>query len=246
MKILRKIHIDEVARYTSGNIPSLLLKLKNKTVTREELIQIVQIRYQAANFFEDWLRLIIDTVRNSSLSRTEKETLSYAAEQNLREELGEVEIYGGPHRNGRIIQLEALGIDPETWTKDLGTYDKLGNVHPAARHLIESLKAIINRGPVEAITALWYYENRISLDGVNGDYCLLLHALESKFPELYKEKYIEGGALYHISSHAEHDEFHAKLAEDALETSTLAKENIIIETCGSVQVIVDRFWDEVL
>lgn len=246
MNTLKSIHTNEVARYMSGNTPSLLFRLKNKEVSKEELIQIVQIRYQAAHFFEDWLRLIITVVSNSSLSPSEKQTLSHAAKQNLREELGEVEIYGGPHRDGRIVQLEALGINPDTWAKELGTYNKLGDVHPAAKHLIESLRVIANRGPVEAITALWYYENRISLDGVNGDYCLLLHALESKFPELYKEEYVEGDALYHIASHAKHDEYHAKLAEDALEASGSATEHVITEVCDSVRIAVDRFWNEVL
>lgn len=246
MNILRHIHTGEIERYKSDKIPSLLVKLKNKKVTKDDLIQIINVRYQAAHFFEDWLRFIIYIIKISSLFLKQKEVLSYAVEQNLKEELGEVEIYGGPHKNGRFIQLKALGIDPKVWIKDIGTYQNLKKIHPAARHLIQTLKKIAQTGPVEAVTALWYYENRISLDGVNGDYCLLLNTLESRFPDLYKEKYIEGDALYHIYSHSKHDEYHAKLAEDALDTLDFIDEDIVIKTCDLVRTAIDRFWDEVL
>lgn len=244
-QLLQSIHITEIDRYKQDNIPKLLLRLKTNQVGRDELIQIISTRYQVAHFFEDWLRLILKIIDSSNLLIEIKKFLQNAVEQNLKEELGEVKEYGGPHKDGRSTLLKALGIDPVVWKKNIGNYTHLGELEIASKNLINSMKTIAKQGPFEAVIALWYYENRISLDGKLGDYYLLLSAFEHRYPEYHKNIYIEGDALYHIASHAKHDTYHAKLAEDAIVKCGVSDE-IVEKVCNQAQKAIDVFWNEVL
>lgn len=246
--LLTKLHQQEVSRYQNGEIPAILKALKETAVKRDDLKKIIFIRYQVAHFFEDMLRYMIVVIRNdTTLIRDQQEALVSAASQNLKEELGEFVEYGGPHREGREVLLSALGIDYQDWSKNLGTYNSPGNVSHAVKDLILSIKEIISRGAIEAITALWYYENRISLDGVLGDYYILLHAFETQFPEFKKPAYTEGDALWHIASHANHDEYHAGLAEDALHKvmSLCGSQQKILTTFEDMKKACDDFWNEI-
>ncbi len=248
LTILNIIHIEEIDRSSTGGIPALLKALQKNSIDKKHLIGIISRRYQVAHFFEDMLRYMIDVIRNDGeLSEAAQKGLFFAVEQNLKEELGEVAEYGGPHREGRRIFLTALGFDYQLWSRDLGMYDKLGILYPSARKLIEFIREVISRGSVEAVAALWYYENRISLDGIHGDYYILLSAFEKQFPEFKKTKYQEGDALWHLASHAQHDEYHAQLAENGLHAVASRTEvmNRITTTCRDMQIAFDTFWEDV-
>ena len=223
--ILGSFFRGEVRRYSLNEIPEILYRMKRGELSREQLISIVSTRYQIAHFFEEMLREMIRIIERGTfregtwpLKPYAIEELRKAAAVNLSEELGEVKEYGGPHREGREVFLTTLGVDYKKWKSVLGTYDNIGEIDPGARTFLLRMKWIISLGAVEAISALWYYENRISLDHVHGDYHILLHAFEEKFPEFKKPggKYQEGDALWHIYSHADHDEHHANLAKNAL------------------------------
>lgn len=254
--MLAKAFQFDVDRYERNDrIPEVLFRMKQGEVNREQLTQIISVRYQAAHFFEDMLRRIVEVVNCRQHRRPQRwplidtgtsTALCEAATVNLAEELGQMAEYGGPHREGREVFLTALGIDYVTWKAKLGTYENMGELDPAARFLVNRMRWIIELGPVEALVALWYYENRISMDHMQGDYHILLHAFETAFPEFKRPngKYVEGDPLWHIASHADHDEHHAQLAKDALvkvEEIPLVFESIengVLET----RKAVDFFW----
>ena len=245
----------EINRYRAMDpfdIPAVLYRLRRNEVTQLQLITLISIRYQFAHFFEDMLRHMIAVVdtglfhRNEDpLTSKEKTSLREAATQNLQEELGELESYGGPHREGREVLLSALGVDYQKWKSNLGTYDNPGEVHESVLMLLTELKRIISTGAVEAISCLWYYENKISLDGVEGDYCILLKAFEQRFPEFKKDDYKEGDVLWHISSHAEHDVYHAALAEKALQSGHQSYVWVEAVDYGvrETRMALEYFWD---
>ncbi len=241
------IHQYEVQRYKEGNIPEILKMLKNNSLTRDQLTDLISIRYEAAHFFEDILRLIIKKIKEDvSLENTVQQKLLYSAEQNLKEELGEEEKYGGPHENGRKVLLTALGVDYEKWKGRLGTIENTLIPNVAPKKLIEEFKDVVNEGSIEAVSALWYYENRISLDGVVGDYYILLKAFEIKFPEFKKDTYQERDVLWHIASHAHHDEFHAQIAKDGLLSlvNTVDSVEKIERACEEMRKAIDTFWND--
>ncbi len=247
LKALLKIHNKEVADARMNKLPRILLDLKENKLSRDKLIQIISTRYQVAHFFEDMLRLIINIIKNESyIPNNIRTKLLYSAEQNLKEELGEIIEYGGPHQTGREVFLNSLGIDYCEWKKNLGTYEDFGRVATSAKKLLKKLKSLISKGAVEAVSTLWYYENRISLDGINGDYHILLNAFEERFPEFKKEKYTEGDPLWHIASHSNHDEYHAQIAEAGLTecTSISGTEKKIISTCIEAKKVLDTFWND--
>lgn len=238
-------HAREVEKYKRGEMPAVLKNIKEGAVTREQITRVMTTRYQAAHFFEDMLKRIIQNIRSAGLSSEIQTPLVQSVEQNLREELGEAAAYGGPHREGREVLLKALGVDYEEWRSKLGTYNELGNLDPAAGKLIESLRKITDENPITAVALLYYYEDRISLDG-EGDYHVLLGGLEKLFPELSKETYVEGDALWHVSSHADHDVHHAALAKDALTHAVRNQIDIasLEKGLSETKSALDAFWNE--
>ncbi len=218
----------EIVRYEASKIPEILFKMNRGELSREQLITVITVRYQAAHFFEDMLHEMLRIVAKGKyrkgtcwLDPGVIQAFRKAIATNLSDELGNVNSYGGgPHREGRKVFLSALGVDYEAWKQPLGTYDSLGKVDEAARSLIVHLRWIIGHGAIEALAVLWYYECRIALDRRHGDYHILLRAFEGQFPEFKKpdRSYREGDVLWHLHSHAAHDEYHAKLAENALST----------------------------
>ncbi len=255
MMLEKAFHFD-VDRYKRNDrIPEILFRMKQCEVSRTQLTHIISVRYQAAHFFEDMLRRIIEVVNRGQhrlpqrwpiIDTNTRTVLREAVTINLAEELGQMAEYGGPHHEGREVFLTALGIDYVSWKAKLGTYNDLGDLDPSVRFLVNRMKWIIELGPLEALVALWYYENRISMDHTQGDYHILLRAFEVAFPEFKKpeSKYVEGDPLWHIASHADHDEHHAQLARDALmkvEGVPLFFESIengILET----RKAIDFFW----
>lgn len=216
---------SEVVRYETSKIPEILFEMDRGGLSREQLITVISIRYQVAHFFEDMLREMLRIVARGTyregmcpLDPEVVQAFRKAITTNLREELGEIGDYGGPHKEGRKVFLTALGVDYDAWKQPLGTYHRLGTLHESAKSLVSRLQWIISRGAVEALAALWYYECRIALNRRHGDYHILLRAFEGQFPEFKKpdREYREGDVLWHLHSHAVHDECHARLAADAL------------------------------
>lgn len=212
-KTIVDFHASEMARYSAGQIPEVLKSLENGEITREQLTELIATRYQAAHFFEDMLKRLIDRIENdSSLSEETKSTMKKSVQQNLDEEMGLNADYGGPHVEGREDLLKALNRNYEEWKSKLGDYNNLGELEDSAKAMIEEMKRIIDESSVAGLAALYNYEDRISLDGI-GDYYILLKGLEKLFPEFKKDKYVEGDEFWHIYSHADHDEHHAALAK---------------------------------
>ena len=251
--ILSGWHQSEIKQYSLNQIPEVLYRMKRRELSREQLTEIISVRYQAAHFFEDMLREIMrvvdaGTYRGNQCPITPEVMveLRKAAALNLSEELGEVKEYGGPHREGREVLLTSLGVDYAKWQSTLGSYENIGDIDENAKWLVSRMRWIIQHGAIEAIAALWYYENRISLDHVYGDYHLLLHAFEEKFPEFKKpgSTYHEGDPLWHIYSHADHDEHHANLAKQSLlvmQPPGLWPDSIVFGLRESSKAI-DYFW----
>jgi hypothetical protein len=197
--------------------------------------------------FEEFLEHVMKVVKQSKLPREIKDGLYEAAHQNYLEEKGTVIEYGGPHSEGRETLLMALGYDYDKWQQPLGTYENPGAVCEPVRVLLTHLREIVARGPIEAITALWCYENRISLDGY-GDYFILLHGFENAFPQFKKaslEDYKEGDVFWHLASHAHHDTYHAQLAVDGLNLLPGADANVekITTVCRDMKHLFDTFWN---
>ncbi|MDO8620404.1 MAG: hypothetical protein Q7R64_03610 [bacterium] len=210
----------ETERYRRNRIPEIVFAMKQHMLSCQQLREVVSVRYEVAHYFILMLSHMLHVIETGTyregsckVSKVVKDALHFAVTENLKEENGDVPAYGGPHYKGRALLLSALGFNYENWSARLGTYGNLIRVDPSARYLVAEMKKTIELGAVEAVSALWYYEMRITLD-----YPILLSALEKKFPELLKDDgtYREGDALWHLASHARHDEHHAKLAEDAL------------------------------
>ena len=245
-RAIDSFHAGEVERYKRGEFPEILKRIEASDISKEKMVEVISTRYQVAHFFEDMLRRIIRGVEASELATNVKAALIHSVQVNLNEELGEVAEYGGPHREGREVLLNALGVDYETWKKDLGIYENLGKLNPIARELVESLKRIIDTDPIAAVAMLYSYEDKISLDGV-GDYHKLLAGLEKLYPELAKadSKYVEGDALWHIYSHADHDEHHAALAKSGLVESVSTEADLSKLQTGMTRakIALDTFWN---
>ncbi len=227
-EILNGWYEADMERHRLNQIPEILHRMKQGELTREQLISIIGVRYQAAHFFEEMLEDMHFAIHQGRFRTMEgefpwpecKEALRAAVLTNLSEERGEIAEYGGPHSNARKVFLEALGVDYEKWQPDPCGYNSPERLDELVAYVLGQMQFAIHCGAIEAVAALWYYENRISLDGVHGDYCILLKAFEGAFPEFKKPQgsYKEGDPLWHLASHAQHDEHHAKLAEDALST----------------------------
>jgi len=209
-----------IRRYAKKETPEILIGLQENQFSREELVKILCTRYQAAHFFVGMLEHMLQSIDRGTYRDKDRLDPSLipifrsVVADNLSEELGLKKGYGGPHSEGRKNLLEALGVDYDAWAAPLGTYDVPGpGVHEGVGYILHQVKGVIACGAVEALTVLWYYENRITLD-----YPLLLHAFEYRFPTLRRTdgRYAERDPLWHLASHAEHDSGHARTAVYAL------------------------------
>jgi hypothetical protein len=208
-----------------NQIPEILYRMNRGELERQQLVEVITVRYQVAHFFEAMLEQMLRVIdagrfreKDGQLYPDVIPALRHAVAQNLREERGEAEEYGGPHAKGRAALLQALGVDYAQWQNLLGTYEHLGALDEFAKYAVTQLKYFTSLGGIEAVSILWHYEWSISRDGVCGDYCVLLRAFEHAFPEFANPSglYREGDPLWHLYSHARHDEYHAELAEQAL------------------------------
>ncbi len=247
--ILETIHKEEVLRYRNNQIPSVLVELKQGTIQRDKLKQLIGIRYQLAHFFEGFLQHIMATVTEALLPKNQKTSLYYAVHENYLEELGENEDYGGPHSEGRETLLNALGYDYQKWQQPLGSYEHSVKINVSVSFMLKKLKEVVSRGPIEAMITLWYYENRISLEDGLGDYYILLNAFEKVFSEFKKpiDEYKEGDVLWHLASHASHDTYHAQLVVDAFGSVPYSAKlrNTILSTCIELRTSFDYFWNNI-
>ena len=241
--ILEKISKREIELHRKGNIPFLLLALKKSELSRSDLVNLISKRYQLANMFEGFLKHIMQKIEESTMEEKLKNLFYQAVYQNYLEETT-VSNYGQPHWKGRKKLLIELGINYNNWVKEIGSYEKPDKVCIAVKTILKQMKRIVNKGPIEALTALWYYENRISLSDELGDYYLILNNFEKMYPEFKKAKYTEEDALWHIASHAEHDTYHSELAIKGLEGLDSNKENkkIIKNTCEEMRKYFYDFW----
>lgn len=218
-RILRIFYEDDLKRYQRGvKIPTVLKLLKSDYLNRAVLRELIIKRCELAHFFEDQLRYIIEIIKKSDISINLRPKFLKAVEQNLDEELGKISEYGNrAHKDDRAIFLNALGVDYTIWSSALGNYDGLGQVHLATKFIISAVRPLIALGPIAALTVLWYWEHRLSRGG-EGEFFIFLRAFEKKFPEFKKDSYQEGDVLWWLSSHADHDTYHAQLAADALKS----------------------------
>lgn len=235
-----------VERYRSGQAPRLLQRIASGSLTRPQLTEVISIRYQVAHFFEDMLRCLIHVIDDASdISDEARPQLRHAVQANLDDELGKAGYGSQPHLEGRRDMLQALGIDYDQWSSQLGTYNHFGDVRPAALGLLVRMRHAVMLHPLAGVAALLEYEHRISLHGA-GDYWMLLQGLEKLFPELcpHGRGYREGDPFWHIFSHAQHDDHHAKLAEDGL-VAAIRNENDAMPIFSGLVIAryaVDCFW----
>ena len=174
--------------------------------TKDQLSRLIGIRYQLCSFFEEFLQHVMKTVTESSLPDNQKTALYNAVHENYLEEVGENLEYGGPHSEGRETLLNALGMIMKMATT-IRFISKSGVVNISVGLMIEKIKNIwLESRPIEAMTVLWYYENRISLEDGLGDYYIILSAFGKAFQNLKKpiDDYKEGDVLWHLASHAFH------------------------------------------
>ena len=246
-KILKRIHKEDVMRYCNNQICHALLCVKKGHATKDQLSRLISIRYQLAHFFEEFLQHVMKTVTESSLPDNQKTALYNAVHENYLEEVGENLEYGGPHSEGRETLLNALGYDYEKWQQPLGSFQNPGVVNISVGLMIEKIKNVVDRGPIEAMTVLWYYENRISLEDGLGDYYIILSAFEKAFPEFKKpiDDYKEGDVLWHLASHAFHDTYHAQLVIDGFKNVpyTAQIHHTILSVCIELRTSFDWFWN---
>lgn len=253
--ILHKWRTFDQRRYERNKIPEILYRLRVGELTRGQLVSVISVRYQVADLFEDMLEhmlRVIDKGRHRSndqqLSEPVISALRKAVEENLAEERGEVPEYGGPHRDARKVFLQALGINYAVWKNTRADlYQNLEGMNENARYLVSQMRRIIGEGGVEAVSVLWYYENRISLGGEDGDYCFLLRNFERSFHEFRKPQgvYVEGDPFWHLYSHSRHDANHADMAAAALASldgTTGMWSDSIDSSIQSVVLAIDNFW----
>lgn len=246
-ELLLDIQQVEVSRYQKNDIPLCLQFLKTGYIEQKYLKKMILYRYELSHMFVGLLEHIAKVVLESSLPKEEKQSLYKAVYANYLDETGEG--YGGPHHEGRKMLIESLGENYENYVSVLGTYKKPGRVHGFTTELLDSIKQIVTQGPIQAITLLWYYENRISLENGLGDYFILLRAFERTFPQWKKAsiaEYKEGDPLYHLASHADHDTHHAQLCFDGLASILFSEDELknIEYTCIKMTVAFDRFWNQ--
>lgn len=260
-EVLTAFSITELARYKEPSLlPNTLKKICLGEIHSKYLVTITLRRYALAHFFVGMLERMQETIekgknRYSKIQGEQRENLLLAVTKNLDEELGKVEGYGGPHINGRKDFLKYFDHDYEDLYGKIGSFDcpidtNLLSSRPAYVEFANSVNELFTVGgchdhSVMAVAILWYYENRISLDGIHGDYPILLKALKKSFPILKKETYAEGDPLYHIWSHAQHDPCHAKYCEDALISLPNEYAKDVLHACSQMRFLFDNFWEEI-
>lgn len=177
--------------------------------SREQLLAVLQTRYQPAHMFEWVMKYLLD----ACAAQGSYESLVKALCQNLEEERGEGENdYGPAHVLGRRAFFKALGLDYTGWERGLTrNIYILDSLCPAARNLIAFYRELINTSPLAGGAGMLYWEGRIA----RLDYPLLLERVDAEFGFSLVENTPPRTATleeipprWHLQSHAEHDVIH--------------------------------------
>lgn len=220
----------------SEHVPRLLHEMEGTNVIPATLVRIVALRYQVADRFVTLLKRAIDMRKKAGGS--DDDLLLQALKNNLSDEIGG---YGGepPHEVGRRDALAAFGIDCAAWEKEV-------REQPAksTTHFLTQFEALMAESSLAAGSALLYYEGRIHREG-RGDYHRLLRGLETAFPDLKKAHYQPGDALYHIASHACHDEGHEHALIEGVSTavSSEAELETVERVLSHAQNLWNAYWE---
>lgn len=224
--------------------------LYDPDITRENLRQIIILRYQVAHFFNE---LFEKLGRGVDKNHKDKPELSEAITENLSEEKGE----SGEmeHGSARKVLLTKLGIDADEWSNQNGTLEHIENVDHRVRAIVEKIRSLIEENTLQGYGAMTYWEAR-GAQPETGDQTLLLRAFEAKYPEFKKEdtnepgkkgKYEPGDALYHLESHAILDVEHSKMLINALSASVHTEEEIesVLFGMRTAHLAWQQFWESI-
>ena len=238
--ILKEFYECDIQRYKEGKIPRTLEDLaKIYPFHREALSSLLVTRLELAHFFKDQLRYIIKKIKKDfGSAHTHYQEV---VEQNLKEELGKLPEYGGPHEKDREIFLTALGVDYATWVNRLGTYRRPEKICQATKFILDAVKPLINLGGMSGLIVLWYWEHRLSRGGY-GEFCILLKACEKLFSEFKKNVYQPGDVLYWLASHAEHDTHHAKAVADVLDNNAMMDRDVTRSILNTMDSYFEVYW----
>lgn len=218
--------------------------------TPDQLIQVIQLRYEAAHMFEKVIDYLLVALEDEGKSR---HTLVDALKRNLQEERGEGENdYGPAHVLGRRSFFQALGINYQEWEARLGGNIKdLSGFHEPARNLIAFHHNLIEASPLAGGAAMLYWEGRIA----RLDYVLLLERVDAVFgftpvtgtlPRTTPQEAIP--ARWHLQSHAEHDVFHEKELIEGVVGAVLnvSEEEVVRVALIAARTAWERMWGEIL
>lgn len=233
---------QELTEVAAGNMPPLLKRLSTAEASlgREQLRDIISLRYETAHFFEALLRRLINQLKRQP--GDQYNPLLEALEKNLAEEVGEAAVdYGPAHVEGRQRLLEAIGVNYQEWVSGLGNdLDDLKGVHRPARDLLEGYISLIDTNPLAAGTAMLYYEGRIP----RVDYPILIQAVEKVygFPQAKQPT----DTRWHLDSHAEHDVYHEAELVDGVVAAVITEldQRIVQATLIQTKLRWNFFWED--
>ena len=214
--------------------------------TREQLLGVLSIRYQPAHLFELVIESLLCQIQQEGSTCA---PLADALRKNLAEEKAEGGAdYGPPHVLGRRAFFIALGLDYQAWEAHLGkNVDDLSGCNESVRELIGSYKALIQEGALSGGTAMLYWEGRIP----RLDYTLLIERVNAEFGfplvvgKLSKDTRMEAiPAMWHLVSHAKHDEFHEEdLINGVVESITSEADiELVKKSLRAARAAWDTFW----
>ncbi len=168
-------------------------------MTKDQVAQMVAIRYQFGHYFCQLLQKLLVKVPDGPIR--------LALQANLAEEQGASDLYPGPaHCEGRKRLLQYLGINYDSW-KPQGAIGQLGdNPHPAAiavvtefNRLVDNSNFLVGAAAIAASESL-----------VPEHYEYLVKLLKQYWPQLPDH------AMYHLIDHIEHDVHHGSNLEELL------------------------------
>lgn len=225
---------------TEFALPRQLSRMRAGEMSPNELRQWLKVRYEVAHFFDPTLEAILKGLEEKGST---KENLIGVIRGNLKEEQGQAaNAYGNvSHAEARNQLLTALDL-PQHDSDRFGTWEHPKNLDPRAYNWVMAMKRLVADTPLGGAAGMAYWETRVGQE--NGDWPILLKALEKSFPELVRSSYRPGDALWHIASHAQMDGEHGSSLRTAVEESLGNEQQWRLAKRGveTVATCFDRFW----
>lgn len=161
--------------------------------------------------------------------------------ENIDEEMGDgaTEFASICHAETRRCLMNAVCL-PEHLER--------AEIHPVTSIILRAMSGLAQDSqiPVRTVYAMMaYWEWRVSQP--QGDYAQMLKACEQIHPDLKREVYVPGDALYHVYAHAELDKEHAEefmsaLADSVRDSSDL---NEVIYGIRYAQLVWNYYWKNI-